>query len=233
MRRIMLGHRNNPSLLLGQGTMRWMLTVITLLLTSSVSAYLARPEVHAPSYTNAAVVSVDPIASNVGIEVLKKGGNAVDAAVATALALAVTWPGAGNLGGGGFMLIHLKNGEAAAIDYREKAPEKATPRMFLNDKDEVDSDKSDVGYLVIGVPGTVQGMWEAFRHYGKLDWKTLVAPAVKLARDGFVVDEVLARSLKSQGLVMNAFPEFGRVFRKVDGTYYESGETLRQPDLAR
>src|SRR5215510_13002011 len=144
--------------------MRWMLTIIALLLASSVSAYLARPEAQT-SYTNAAVVSVDPIASNVGIDILKKGGNAVDAAVATAFALAVTWPGAGNLGGGGFMLIYLKTGEVSAIDYREKAPEKATPRMFLNNKGEVDSDKSDVGYLVIGVPGTVQGMWEAFRHY--------------------------------------------------------------------
>src|SRR5262245_17084732 len=213
--------------------MRWMLTVVVLLLTFSVSAYLARYGGPASSYANAAVVSVDPIASSVGIEILKKGGNAVDAAVATAFALAVTWPGAGNLGGGGFMLIYLKNGEVTAIDYREKAPEKATPRMFLNEKSEVDSDKSGVGFLVIGVPGTVKGLWEASRHYGKLDWKTLVDPAVKLATDGFVVDEVLARSLQSQSLMMNAFPEFGRVFRKADGSYYQAGETLRAPDLAR
>jgi gamma-glutamyltranspeptidase / glutathione hydrolase len=212
--------------------MRWMVTVFALLLASSVSAYLAKPEAQG-SYTNAAVVSVDPIASNVGIEILKKGGNAVDAAVATAFALAVTWPGAGNLGGGGFMLIYMKKGEVTAIDYREKAPEKATPRMFLNDKGEVDSDKSGVGYLVVGVPGTVKGLWEAFRHFGKLNWKMLVEPAVKLARDGFVVDEVLDRSLRSQAPEMAAFPEFGRVFRKADGSYYEVGETLRQPDLAR
>jgi len=204
-----------------------------MLLECSLSTYMASPENAAASYTNAVVVSVDPIASNVGIDILKKGGNAVDAAVATAFALAVTWPGAGNLGGGGFMMIHLKNGEDTAIDYREKAPERATPKMFLNEKGEVDSNKSGVGYLVIGVPGTVKGLWEASRRHGKLDWKTLIDPALKLARDGFVVDDVLARSLQGQSSVMTAFPEFGRVFRKTDGTYYKAGETLHQPDLAR
>jgi len=208
--------------------------LIALVIVSSLSSYAARPEGEVSSFASAAVVSVDPIASNIGIEILKEGGNAVDAAVATAFALAVTWPAAGNLGGGGFMLIYLKNGEATAIDYREKAPEKATPRMFLNDKGEVDANKSGVGYLVVGVPGTVKGLWEASRRHGKLDWKTLVEPAVKLARDGFVVDEVLARSLRSQAVEMDAFPEFGRVFRKADGkNYYQAGETLRQPDLAR
>ena len=206
---------------------------IALLLVSSLASYAARPQGQASSFPGAAVVSVDPIASSIGIDILKKGGNAVDAAVATAFALAVTWPAAGNLGGGGFMLIYLKDGEVTAIDYREKAPEKATPRMFLNDKREVDANKSGVGYLVIGVPGTVKGLWEASRRHGTLDWKTLVEPAVTLARDGFVIDEVLASSLRSQASAMDAFPEFGRVFRKADGNYYESGETLRQPDLAR
>jgi gamma-glutamyltranspeptidase/glutathione hydrolase len=215
------------------GKLRRTRILIALLLASSLSSYLARPEGQASSYPNAAVVSVDPIASNAGVEILEKGGNAIDAAVATAFALAVTWPAAGNLGGGGFMLIHLKNGEAAAIDYREKAPEKATPRMFLNVRGEVDPEKSGVGYLVIGVPGTVKGLWEASRRYGKLDWKTLVEPAVKLAGEGFVIDEVLARSLQSQASAMGRFPEFGRIFRKPDGTYYQAGETLRQPDLAR
>jgi gamma-glutamyltranspeptidase/glutathione hydrolase len=105
--------------------------------------------------------------------------------------------------------------------------------MFLNDKGEVDSKKSGVGYLVIGVPGTVKGLWEASRHYGKLDWKTLLEPAVRLARDGFVVDDVLARSLQGQASAMAAFPEFGRVFHKADGSYFKAGETLQQPDLAR
>src|SRR5262245_45764450 len=150
--------------------MRWMLTVIVLLLVSTASAYLASPEVQTTSYPNAAVVSVDPVASNVGVEILKKGGNAVDAVVVIAFALAVTWLGAGNLGGGGFMLIYLKIGEVTVIDYREKAPEKATFRMFLNNKGEVDFDKSGVGYLVIGVSGAVKGLWEVSWHYGKLDW---------------------------------------------------------------
>ncbi len=204
-----------------------------LLLVLSLSSYAARPEGQGASFANAAVVSVDPIASGIGVDILKKGGNAIDAAVATAFALAVTWPGAGNLGGGGYMLISLKNGEVTGIDYREKAPEKATRRMFLNDRGEVDAKKSGVGYLVVGVPGTVKGLWEASRRYGKLDWKTLVGPAVTLAREGFVVDEVLARSLRSQASEMDAFPEFGRVFRKADGSHYQAGETLRQPDLAR
>ena len=209
-------------------------TLAALLLVLSCSLYLAKPEVQPSSYPNAAVVSVDPIASNVGVEILKKGGNAVDAAVATGFALAVTWPPAGNLGGGGFMLIYLAaKGEVTAIDYREKAPEKATPRMFLNEAGEVDPNKSDVGYLVIGVPGTVKGFWEASRRHGKLDWKALVEPAVKLAKDGFVVDEILARSLRSQASNMDRFPEFARIFRKPNGTYYEAGETLRQSDLAR
>jgi len=185
------------------------------------------------SFPTAAVVSVDPIASSVGVGILKKGGNAVDAAIATGFALAVTWPSAGNLGGGGFMVIYLADkGEVKAIDYREKAPVKSTARMFLTEKGEVDPGKADVGYLVIGVPGTVRGFWEASRRYGKLDWKTLVEPAITLARDGFIVDAVLARSLLSQAGAMDQFPEFARDLRKPNGRYYEAGDRLNQPDLA-
>jgi len=198
----------------------------------SLRSSVQTPAAEQTSFANAAVVSVDPIASNVGVEILKKGGNAVDAAVATGLALAVTWPSAGNIGGGGFMLIYLADkGVVTGVDYREKAPEKSTPAMFLTNG-EVDPEKSGVGYLVIGVPGTVKGFWEASRRYGKLDWKTVVEPAVRLARDGFVVDEVLARSLRGQERSMNQFPEFGKAFRKADGSYYAAGETLKQPDLA-
>lgn len=205
------------------------LVVAVLIILISVAASSNDPL----AYENAAVVSVDPIASNVGVEILKKGGNAVDAAVATGFALAVTHPSAGNIGGGGFMMVYLaEKRQVTAIDYREKAPEKSTPTMFLDDKGEVDPKKSGVGYLVIGVPGTVSGFWEAMKRYGKLEWKTVVEPAVKLAREGFIVDEYLAGTLKSQARHMETFPEFGRIFRKAGGSFFAAGERLVQPDLA-
>ena len=187
----------------------------------------------AESFENGLVVSVDPIASEVGVEILRKGGNAVDAAVATGFALAVTHPSAGNIGGGGFMMVSLANtGEVHAVDYRERAPAASTPTMFLGSDGEVDLEKSGVGYLVIGVPGTVRGFWEVSQRFGTLEWAALVEPAVKLARDGFVVDEYLSESLNGQQRNMDLFPEFGRVYRKEDGSCYESGETMILPDLA-
>src|SRR5438552_18634266 len=204
------------------------------LFVASVSWLLAAPQAGRISFANTAVVSVDPIASNVGVEILKKGGNAVDAAIATGFALAVTHPAAGNLGGGGFMMIYLadRGGQVTAIDYRETAPGKSTAKMFLNDKGEVDPVKSGVGYLVVGVPGTVRGFWEASMRYGKLHWKAVIEPALKLARDGFIVDEVLSRSLKSQARGMEQYPEFGSVYRKARKSFYQSGETMKLPDLA-
>ena len=187
----------------------------------------------ASSYENGLVVSVDPIASEAGLEILRQGGNAVDAAVATGLALAVTHPTAGNLGGGGFMMVRMaETGEVHAVDYREKAPAASTPTMFLGDDGEIDRQKSGVGYLVIGVPGTVRGFWEAMDRFGALEWSEVVEPALRLARDGFVVDEVLAGSLKRQEERMERFSEFGRVYRKADGSFYEAGETMVLPDLA-
>jgi gamma-glutamyltranspeptidase/glutathione hydrolase len=209
------------------------MTVLVAALCFAQAPAPVKPATSPLSFEHGAVVSVEPIASNVGMEILKKGGNAVDGAVATGLALAVTHPTAGNLGGGGFMLIYLadKGGQLTGIDFREKAPEKSTPTMFLTNG-EVDQKKSDVGALTIGVPGSVRGFYEASKRYGKLDWKAVVEPALKLARDGFVVDEVLARSLKGQERVMGEFTEFGRVYRKADGKFYEAGETIKLPDLA-
>lgn len=203
--------------------------VAGVMLQQPVAAFQDQPG----PFDKAAVVSVDPIASQVGAEILRKGGNAVDAAIATGMALAVTHPSAGNIGGGGFMVIYLADkGEVATVDYREKAPEKATPTMFLDAKGEVDPAKVNIGPLVIGVPGTVSGFWEASRKYGKLDWKALVEPAVKLAREGFVVDKVLADGLKGQERFFREYTEFGRVYRRPNGSFYEAGDRIVLPDLA-
>src|SRR5258708_5425284 len=165
------------------------IAVLALLLAAvCVAQQSVKPSTAASGFDHGAVVSIEPIAAKVGMEILKKGGNAVDAAVATGFTLAVTHPSAGNLGGGGFMLIYLadKGGQVTGIDYREKAPEKSTPTMFLTNG-EVDPKKSDIGYLVIGVPGSVRGFYEASKRYGKLDWKAVVEPALKLASEGLVV----------------------------------------------
>ena len=185
------------------------------------------------SFQNGLVVSVDPIASEVGLEILRTGGNAVDAAIATGFALAVTHPSAGNIGGGGFMMVRLADtGAVHAVDYRERAPAASTPTMFLGSNGEVDREKSGVGYLVIGVPGTVRGFWEASQRFGTMEWADLVEPALTLARDGFVVDAYLSESLKGQGSNMDRFPEFGLAYRKNDGSHFEPGETMILPDLA-
>ncbi len=211
-----------------------LLSVALLISCAPTESSTASNTVSTPtSYDNGLVVSVDPIASNVGREILELGGNAVDAAVATGFALAVTHPSAGNLGGGGFMMVRMaETGEVHAVDYRETAPAASTPTMFLDDEGEVDREKSGVGYLVIGVPGTVRGFWEAMERFGALDWKTVVEPAVALARDGFVVDEFLSGSLERQEENMSRFPEFGLAYKKPDGSFYEPGERMVLPDLA-
>ena len=180
------------------------------------------------------VASVDAIASRVGVDVMKRGGNAVDAAVAVALTLAVTWPEAGNLGGGGFMLIRTADGKAEAIDYREIAPLAATRDMYLDASGNVIKDASLVGYKAIGVPGTVAGLALAHKRYGKLPWRDVVEPARKLAANGFVVSEYLSRSLKGKQTVerMQKFPESWRIFQR-NGKPFEPGETFIQPELAR
>src|SRR5258705_1617737 len=144
---------------------------------------------------HAMVASVDAIASRTGAEVMKRGGNAVDAAVAVALTLAVTWPEAGNLGGGGFMLMRMADGTEEALDYRERAPLAATRDMYLDASGNIIKDASLIGYKAVGVPGTVAGLAMAHKRHGKLPWRDLVEPARKLAAEGFVVSEYLARSL--------------------------------------
>src|SRR6516225_4098199 len=158
-------------------------TMMCVLLTSSVPAGGAESGNRTAEGRNGMVVSVSPDASAVGCNILKQGGNAVDAAVATAFALAVTWPEAGNLGGGGFMLVYPPGGkgEPVIIDYREKAPAAATRTMFA-------SGKRIPPVLLVGTPGTVRGLGLAHKRFGTLAWKDLLAPAIRLAEDGFATD---------------------------------------------
>lgn len=142
------------------------------------------------------VASSEPLASEVGTEILRAGGNAVDAAVAVGFALAVTHPVAGNLGGGGFMLIRLAKGEAVMVDYREAAPAAASRNMYVNSSGQIDPQASRVGILSAGVPGTVAGLALAEQKYGKLGLAQVVAPAIRLAEDGFTVSYNLGQSLR-------------------------------------
>lgn len=181
---------------------------------------------------NGMVASVDEYATEVGVEILKKGGNAVDAAVAVSLALAVTHPQAGNLGGGGFFVIHLQNeGIETTIDYREKAPAAANRDMYLDENGEVIPYASTFGYRACGVPGQVAGLWLAHSKYGKLPWRELVEPAIRLAEQGIAVDYWLGGALQSAGSRFRKFPSSAAVFTK-DGEAYKFGDLLVQKDLA-
>lgn len=177
------------------------------------------------------VVSAHQLASRVGVEVMQSGGNAVDAAVATGFALAVVQSPAGNLGGGGFMLIRMADGATHFLDYREKAPAAATANMYLDAQGNVIPDASVVGYKAIAVPGSVAGMVYAEQKYGKLTLKRVMAPAIRLARDGFTLTWAEARDFRDDQSLPR-FSESRRVFQR-DGNFYKPGETFRQPDLAR
>jgi len=146
---------------------------------------------------SAMVVSAHPLASRTGVMILRKGGNAVDAAIATQLALAVVYPSAGNIGGGGFMVLRLKDGTSVSLDYRERAPAQASANMFLDDKGEAITDLSARGSLACGVPGTISGLVEAHGKYGRLPWQELVQPAIDLALKGFVLTAREAENLNS------------------------------------
>jgi gamma-glutamyltranspeptidase / glutathione hydrolase len=177
-------------------------------------------------FKHGVVVSVSQRASEAGVSVLKEGGSAVDAAVATAFALAVTHPAAGNIGGGGFMVIHPPKGAPTVFDYRETAPAAAAKTMFLKD------DRA-YGPRVVGVPGTVRGMALAHQKFGRLPWKKVVAPAVALAENGFLVDDHQVSSINAIVAAATDFPELRRVYGKPDGKPWKAGDRLVQPDLAR
>lgn len=173
------------------------------------------------------VASVDATATQVGVDILKEGGNAVDAAVAVGYALAVTHPQAGNLGGGGFMLIRSKNGNTTAIDFREMAPAKATRDMFLDDQGNPDSKKSLTSHLASGTPGTVAGFSLALDKYGTMPLNKVVQPAFKLARDGFIVNDALADDLKTYGSEVLPNHENSKAI------FWKKGDTLVQANLAK
>jgi gamma-glutamyltranspeptidase/glutathione hydrolase len=199
-----------------------------------VTAFSALSAMGAPMHPvhgrHAMVASVHGLASQVGADIMRAGGNAVDAAVATGFALAVVHPQAGNIGGGGFMLIRMADGVTHFVDYREKAPAAATANMYLDEKGDVIPGASLIGYKSISVPGSVAGMVYAEKKYGKLSLGQVMAPAIKLARDGFPLAWEDARDLHDEDLAK--FSDSKRIFQR-DGKYYEPGEVLRQPELAR
>jgi gamma-glutamyltranspeptidase / glutathione hydrolase len=180
---------------------------------------------------HAMVVSVHHLASDAGVEILREGGNAVDAAVATGFALAVVHPAAGNLGGGGFMLIRDHSGKTTFLDYREKAPAKASADMYLDAKGEVIPDASVIGYRASGVPGSVAGMVYAEKKYGKLSLRQVMGPAIRLAEQGFVLTKEEADTMGSSE-TLSRFPESRRIFQR-NGKPYQAGDFFRQPELGR
>jgi len=206
--------------------------LITLLLTSGLAAPPAlladSKPVHAP---HAIVVSIDELASKAGVEIMRQGGNAIDAAVATGFALAVVYPQAGNLGGGGFMLIRMADSKTHFIDFREQAPAAVTAAMYLDAQGNVIPGASEYGYKAIGVPGSVAGLVYAAKKYGKLTLPQLMAPAIRLAREGFALQWQQARDLREDSHLAD-YPESRRIFQR-NGNFYKQYEIFRQPDLAR
>ncbi|MDE3181320.1 MAG: gamma-glutamyltransferase [Acidobacteriota bacterium] len=178
------------------------------------------------------VVSSEVHASRAGVEILREGGNAVDAAVAVGFVLAVTYPFAGNIGGGGFMLIHMASGQSVMVDYREEAPGMATRNMYLDSSGNIIPAASIVGGLSIGVPGTVAGLSLAESKYGKLGLTKVMAPAIRLAEDGFPVIYWLSQSLRNHEKLLSKFPNSRRIYLR-NGGFYRPGDSFRQPELAR
>ncbi len=176
----------------------------------------------------------EPLAADVGVQILKSGGNAVDAAIAVGFALAVTHPSAGNIGGGGFMLVRMANGQTAFLDFREAAPQKATREMYIGPDGNPTRD-SIFGWRSSGVPGSVAGFEAAYKKFGSKQWSELLAPAIQLARDGFTVSEPFAASLRrgedNEASPLRSDPESRRIFLR-DGHAYTAGETFKQPELA-
>ncbi len=205
-----------------------LLLMAAVVVCAESAAFGSTEPVHA---AHGIVVSVHELASRAGVEIMQAGGNAIDAAVATGFALAVVHPPAGNLGGGGFMLVRMADGKVHFLDYREKAPAAATAGMYLDAQGNVIEGASEYGYKAIGVPGSVAGMVYAEQKYGKLTLKQVMAPAIRLAREGYALSWDEAHDFKNDQY-LGKFAESRRIFQR-DGNYYKPGEIFRQPDLAR
>jgi gamma-glutamyltranspeptidase/glutathione hydrolase len=201
--------------------------ILTLALCVPTLAGNGMHPVHAPK---AMVATLQPDASDAGVAIMKQGGNAVDASVAVGFALAVVLPQAGNIGGGGFLLLRRADGEVHFLDFREKAPAKATANMYLDAQGNVVPGLSILGYKAVGVPGSVAGLVYAQKHWGKLTLRQVMEPAIRLARDGYVLDYDEAKSFHDPNLAK--FPESHRIFQR-NGDYYRQGDVFKQPELAR
>jgi gamma-glutamyltranspeptidase / glutathione hydrolase len=212
------------------GTRVFAATVGLALIANSLPAQTGAPASEEPVRAkHAMVVTIHHDATDAGLGILKQGGNAIDAAVAVAFTLAVVYPQAGNLGGGGFMLIRTKLGQTHFLDYREKAPAAATRDMYLDDQKNVIPDLSTVGYKASGVPGTVAGLVYAQSHFGKLTLQQDMAPAIHFATDGYVLSAEEAQNLHSK--MLTRFPASTHIFQR-DGDFYKEGDTFKQPLLA-
>ncbi len=209
------------------------LTTAPALHAQEAAIFSGSDRVHPVYAENGMVSAQESVAAQIGLDILKAGGNAIDAGVAVAFALAVTLPRAGNIGGGGFMIVHdAETGETKAIDYREMAPSSADRDMFLDDEGNADSELSRFTGLAVGVPGTVAGMQMALEQYGSMSLAEVIEPATKLARDGISVTPGLADSLKGLEARLKKWPSSESIFFKDGGGFFEPGETLVQEDLA-
>nr|BCW99998.1 MAG: gamma-glutamyltransferase [Bacteroidota bacterium] len=208
---------------------RWALVLLLCLGSPLLLAWAQRRPVEA---RNGMVVSAHRLASEAGVEILKKGGNAVDAAVAVGFALAVVYPEAGNLGGGGFMVIRLRDGSVYTLDYRETAPLQAHRDMYLDERGEYVPERSRIGYLAVGVPGSVAGLLEAHERFGRLSRAEVMEPAIRLAQEGFLLSRIAAENLNEAAPYFARFPGSRKYFLRPDGRPWQEGDRFVQRDLA-
>jgi len=204
---------------------------IALLCCFAASA-LAQQAIRPVQAKHGMVVSAHALASEAGVEIMKKGGNAIDAAIATGLALAVVQPGAGNIGGGGFMVVVMKDGRSFAFDFREKAPAAARKDMYLDANGKYIKNSNHEGYRAVGVPGTVAGFDLALKKLGKKSWKDLTRPAIRLAEEGFRLSHAMGADFKNMKRDFQRYPSTAKIFFKNDTLPYGEGDVWRQPDLA-